>query len=32
LPLSHDGDSIYQDGEKVHCSLGNYGSIGYRAD
>lgn len=31
LPLSHDGDSIYQDGEKVHCSLNNYGSISYRA-
>lgn len=31
LPLSHDGDSIYQDGEKVYCSIGNYGSIGYRA-
>ncbi len=31
LPLSHDGDSIYQDGEKVYCSVGNYGPIGYRA-
>jgi hypothetical protein len=31
LPTSHDGDSIYQDGEKLHCSLGNYNSIGYRA-
>lgn len=31
LPMSHDGDSIYLDGEKLHCSLGNYNSIGYRA-
>jgi len=31
LPMSHDGDSIYQDGEKLHCSQGNYNSIGYRA-
>ncbi len=31
LPQSHDGDPIYQDGEKLHCSIGNYGSIGYRA-
>lgn len=31
LPLSHDCDSIYQDGEKVYCSVGNYGPIGYRA-
>lgn len=31
LPVSHDGDSIYQDGEKVYCSIGNYGSIRYRA-
>ncbi len=31
LPLSHDGDSIYQDGEKMYCSVGNYGPIGYRA-
>ena len=31
LPQSHDGDPVYQDGEKLHCSIGNYGSIGYRA-
>lgn len=31
LPMSHDGNSIYLDGEKLHCSLGNYNSIGYRA-
>src|ERR1700733_1051107 len=31
LPQSHDGDPIYQDGEKLHCSQGNYSSIGYRA-
>jgi len=31
LPLSHDGDPIYQDGEKLHCSQGNHNSIGYRA-
>ena len=31
LPMSHDGDPIYQDGEKLHCSQGNYNSIGYRA-
>ncbi len=31
LPMSHDSDSIYQDGEKLHCSQGNYSSIGYRA-
>ncbi len=31
LPLSHDGDLIYQDGGKLHCSQGNYSSIGYRA-
>ncbi|MBY0529604.1 MAG: hypothetical protein K2P51_05375 [Rhabdochlamydiaceae bacterium] len=31
LPLSHDGDPIYRDEEKLHCSLGNYKSIGYRA-
>ncbi len=31
LPLSHDGDLIYQDGEKLHCAQGNHNSIGYRA-
>ena len=31
LPLSHEGDPIYRDGEKLHCSLGSYNSIGYRA-
>ena len=31
LPPSHDGDLIYQDGEKLHCSQGNHNSIGYRA-
>jgi hypothetical protein len=31
LPLSHDGDPIYRDGEKLHCSLDSYNSISYRA-